>query len=1116
MKQEKNIKKRNIKTLWKVIPAYLLATALCMQSVEIPAFAGEANDTAVTEWSETESESGTDEGTDTAADKSSEADSSDEGAANETEAAEETELIEILPEKKEETKTSAEGENNSDTEDISNELSVEDTPYGGSVYDAEAEDPFSHINRLLSEKTVMGVLYLYDTYPLRSEPNIEAPAIMNITCGTTIHLQYAVINLSGYWFYVTAHMPEGEIHGYLPMDSFICVDEDYLYWRQWQEKAGSSANPAGTGDMNVSEYEGEIENLGTLGGEVASLYQNPQSILALQAAESVKSFPEAYRSRLLTILDAHPNWVFVPKKTGMTLDDAVSAQISDPKRNWVYYTVKDSYKGSKVNNTWYYASREGLLYYMNPVNFIGSEQDIFMFEQQTYNSSYHTESGVASVLKGTFMSGNIPGESITYARAFYEIGSSLKVSPYHLASRVYQEQGAGSSPLISGNYPGYEGYYNYFNVQATGTTNEAVYRNGLAYAKKAGWNTRYKSLKGGAEFDSKNYVLAGQDTLYLEKYNVFNKNYYHQYMQNASAPLTEAASVYKMYKNSGALGSAFVFTIPVYDGDVIEEFEEDEEKMAAPIPSVTFTQVTEPNLFYSPESDRSLAAFSMKSAGTVVGIRVNDEYETALATSGRPYYSYASFDIDRGLLTLKPVGLTAANYGKISKKVKIDVTLEGYDPVTLTLNIKTDNTKPSIKAERAYLYGSGKTALISLSGSVLPGNVSVTSIDPNMSARLSSGADNLEITAGDGFKAGKKKLVFDSGDWREPITVTAQVSVVRNPKVNLSESKLKLNTAVDCETYGMQSVKAYVAGSGLKVAISGLFAANEAAQQLLDQRYLDYEIPEMNSDIINLGLIPANRGSIKAGTYKFNVTGAIPDVDEDFGELKTQLSVTVIDKDLASLYKLSSKGSINLVDRADTWVVYTPKITNLGASRLVDVRLDSLDNLFTATLYPQGSYLPDGNIVTANTGVILVKAKEGASIEKGTKYSLELISELDNGLEVTKTVAIKPVHKPASTKGNVTSMTMYRGGRGRIFMISSAGMTQSDSVIERVELASGSEYFTYTPFEAEGESRSFRGTLTSVEDTCKAGKYKVKFNVYYKDGASNAKPASITVNVTVK
>ena len=180
-----------------------------------------------------------------------------------------------------------------------------------------------------------------------------------------------------------------------------------------------------------------------------------------------------------------------------------------------------------------------------------------------------------SFLKTTFMTDEggklAPGTDKTYARLFWEVGSEKgrEVSPFHLAARVYQEQGNGSSPLISGTYPGYEGYYNYFNIGASGNTNELVYGNGLTYAKNHGWDNAEKSIRGGADVISANYIKMGQDTLYLQKFNV-NPNggypvYSHQYMQNILAPTSEGKKIKKLYETAGALDNSFVFKVPVFE-----------------------------------------------------------------------------------------------------------------------------------------------------------------------------------------------------------------------------------------------------------------------------------------------------------------------------------------------------------------------------------------------------------------------------------------------------------------------------------------------------------------------------------------------------------------------
>jgi beta-N-acetylglucosaminidase len=281
----------------------------------------------------------------------------------------------------------------------------------------------------------------------------------------------------------------------------------------------------------------------------------------------VEQFPASYQSALKALKDAHPAWVFVPYYTGIDWNTAIANEIGSGK-SLVYKTFPDYMKeGLYDNGSWYYASEDVLKLYMDPRNSL-TENAIFQFEQLTYNESYHTEEAVDTFLNNTFMKNdhNAPGTDMTFAKIFWAIGKEKNVSPFHLAARVYQEQGQGTSELISGTYPGYEGYYNYFNVSASGQTTQEVIESGLKYAKNKNWYNAYYSILGGAETISQNYISRGQDTLYLQKFNVTSNNTFgHQYMQNISAPTTEAASIMKQYRDAVTLDSAFVFKIPVYE-----------------------------------------------------------------------------------------------------------------------------------------------------------------------------------------------------------------------------------------------------------------------------------------------------------------------------------------------------------------------------------------------------------------------------------------------------------------------------------------------------------------------------------------------------------------------
>ncbi|MCM1088334.1 MAG: Ig-like domain-containing protein [Muribaculaceae bacterium] len=436
-----------------------------------------------------------------------------------------------------------------DTEDLPEEetsLETENEADAAKAADiAEAEESF---RQLATEKNLMALIYLTDAYSVRSQPDEGSSIVANLESGHTVYLHDIAILENEIWYFASFWASGAEMEGYIAQKYLAYADED---WRAWEETYRTKL----------------VSNRGSF-----SFSANRISAYSASYAD-VAQFPAGYQSALSKLKAAHPNWIFVPMNTNLDFNTVVNNEMGE--KSLIQNTTSNAQKGwvgdpCPSESGWYYAKKEAVAYYINPCNFL-TETYIFQFEQLTYNSSYHTVDAIQSFLASTFMKGALPGDSKgrTYAQAFHEIGSSRKLSPIHLASRVYQEQGQGTSGLISGTYPGYEGYYNYFNVGVNGSSTEEKIKKGLERAKKEGWNTRYKSLEGGAATIGNNYILKGQDTIYLEKFNVNSSSpyglYAHQYMQNIQAPASESSTTKKMYTNAGSLNSAFVFKIPVFN-----------------------------------------------------------------------------------------------------------------------------------------------------------------------------------------------------------------------------------------------------------------------------------------------------------------------------------------------------------------------------------------------------------------------------------------------------------------------------------------------------------------------------------------------------------------------
>ena len=121
---------------------------------------------------------------------------------------------------------------------------------------------------------------------------------------------------------------------------------------------------------------------------------------------------------------------------------------------------------------------------------------------------------------------------------------------------------------MTGTNSSYPGIYNFYNIGATSSSNPAV--NGLKWASKGDtylrpWTDPYRSIVGGAQYIGTSYISKGQNTGYLQKFNVTSyQRYEHQYMTNVEAAYSEAIKTRQAY--AGSMDKTpIIFSIPVYE-----------------------------------------------------------------------------------------------------------------------------------------------------------------------------------------------------------------------------------------------------------------------------------------------------------------------------------------------------------------------------------------------------------------------------------------------------------------------------------------------------------------------------------------------------------------------
>lgn len=317
-----------------------------------------------------------------------------------------------------------------------------------------------------------------------------------------------------------------------------------------------------------------------------------------EKALATENFPESYKEALRALHEQYPLWQFKAYHTGLKWDTVISKEsvlgknlISNSKsvawkslESGAYDWTTDTFKAYD-GTSWVAPSKEALEYYMDPRNFL-NPSSMFQFQILSYNADYQNASGVDSVLKNTPMyqtsySYTDGGKKVTYSYAdtFIKAAEYSGVNPYHLATRVKQEVVTSKTTMsdsVSGTVSGYKGIYNFYNIGAThSTVAGGNIANGLHFAKTGtgnakndaafliAWNNRYKAIVGGAKYIGNNYINKGQDTVYLQKFNVTgNSTYNHQYMANIEAPNSESIKTYNAY--TGMTDIPVEFSIPVY------------------------------------------------------------------------------------------------------------------------------------------------------------------------------------------------------------------------------------------------------------------------------------------------------------------------------------------------------------------------------------------------------------------------------------------------------------------------------------------------------------------------------------------------------------------------
>ncbi len=284
---------------------------------------------------------------------------------------------------------------------------------------------------------------------------------------------------------------------------------------------------------------------------------------------TAQGFPDSYKPYLRALYAASGGkWTFVAHKTGLDWDRALEneATLGRSLVGGSDTALRSTAPGAYNSETgiwreyepgWYAASRDTVAFYLDPRTYL-ADGTCIAFEKLTGNASV-THQQLSRVLVGCkWATDRIIDE-------FLQAGAEADVSPIFLAVKARDELGTGATANASG-YKLDDGvkYYNFFNIGAYGGSDPNY--SGILYARSEGWDTSYKAILGGAEFIARRYIAQGQDTQYLQRFNLSEKNTFaHQYATDITYAYKGGWGTYTSYAENDLLDVSLVLSVPILD-----------------------------------------------------------------------------------------------------------------------------------------------------------------------------------------------------------------------------------------------------------------------------------------------------------------------------------------------------------------------------------------------------------------------------------------------------------------------------------------------------------------------------------------------------------------------
>lgn len=524
-------------------------------------------------------------------------------------------------------------------------------------------------------------------------------------------------------------------------------------------------------------------------------------------------------------------------------------------------------------------------------------------------------------------------------------------------------------------------------------------------------------------------------------------------------------------------------------------------------PSATLKLKTKANLFYKDAE----AVYTISSKYDIQSIEIPEV--DGIGFNG-------SYHRSNGTITFQAKGLDSSTVSQFSsksvKKVQFNITFADYtQPQSMELTIATENKKPSLSLTGMVVCPGISSGVINVINSKTKEQIPLDNTMTLAVTKPQNSGINLTINRNGSASVdylGAKNVSYTtelkSSNWTQAVNPKGKITYVTSPdklSLSLGSKQLTLNMATNITANGMNTIPISVNGSD--IAITKLTYGGSAAKLIDTDKYLacDFRPSSQGIRSISLGLNAGKRGTVKAGTYKLDLFATIRLLEQEITIKKATLTIKLTEADKAKITLASPKGKINLVDRENTSVIYTPKVSGIDSTvRSVSVEGENAE-YFTASLNADNK--------------VEVKLKTGKAMSSKQSYPITIQSVLQNGYKISSTVKIKPVNTLPKIVLTPAKCSLYRNNSNKYTV--SVSLKNSNIDIDNItgikidpsNKKNANSFLLVNNISKNGTvSFNLAGDRTQI----KKGQYKVKCLVSFRDADPEAKPATVNMTITVK